>query len=285
MEPELDVRTGKEFNIVQPKPFAFVQIYEQTHPKVKPKALQLDPMQVAVAREAVEGQIERENQIIEEIQHAHRGIQTPREESKHLGPATLEDIKKEEEKSHYEANHPKTRLQLQLEEREHVPAELRDHSKAHIPEIVHMPDPFHRGIRGVHSTAEDWESQSSASSKSSYSEEQAPVSRTRSKRNRSKQSVASSMAGSRRSSKISAADSGHSGVHSKVQSSGQLALEGIEEGLSDDSDESWEDAGPELPEGLYVQSASISRPPAAAKSMRDARKVGGLNGGVPAICT
>merc|ERR1719387_2425364 len=80
-------------------------------------------------------------------------------ESNHV--LTIEEIHKQEEEQHHLELHPKTHLQLQMEGRYKVPAELRDHSKQHLPELVHMPDPFHRGIRGVHPTGEDWESESS----------------------------------------------------------------------------------------------------------------------------
>merc|ERR1719272_803598 len=116
MEPDVDNRTGQEYNVVRPRPFAFVHIYEKTHGKTKIRALDMDPMKIAVPRVAVEEATLRENMIADEIQHCHRGVKTDEEieeakERGHLGPLRLEDIQNMEAEWHEQQKHPKTKNQ------------------------------------------------------------------------------------------------------------------------------------------------------------------------------
>lgn len=126
IEPHMDQNTGKEFGIVAPRTFAFLSVQQHAKPKIVPKALRIDPCEVAVAEEAVEGAVKKQLRFEDDIRNCRDHKFLPEEELRH---AALEDVKK----SH---------LQLQLEERQAVPAELRDHSVPHLPQVVHMPDPF-----------------------------------------------------------------------------------------------------------------------------------------------
>jgi len=189
-----------------------------------------------------------------------------------------------------------------MEERKRVPAALRDHSKAHVPEIVKLPDAIGLGPRGTHAKGEDWESESSASSVSSYSSAEEQNVRRRSKRSESKVSRRSS----KRSSCVSIVSAGagtspgksrqvstHSGAISVVsktsrQSAVTFGLPGHPESEDDGSVSSSSSSGPEMPPGLNPQIITETRPPGAARMLRIATEKGatnGLRGGIPAVCT
>jgi len=315
MEPELDLKTGAQYSVVRPRPFAFVAIYNTTHPRSFPRALSLDPMKVAVPVEAVADQIERENILIDQLSHAVRGrpatpVGSARErmkddyKNKPEALRTAADIQHIEDDIHNAEHHPKSHLQITMEKRGSMPAAFRDHTTGHaaMTDVVKMPDPFHTGPRGVKATGEDWESESSASSKSSYSDDgNWAKNRRRSKRKSSRgasHNQSEGRSGTHQSSKTKSDTSGsRSGTHqSRGQSHAETAKSGIE-GLHEEEESSEEDSdGPDLPEGLenwhglsHSHMASHARAPGAARMLRVARSTpggtDGLHGGLPAICT
>merc|ERR1719265_1247395 len=179
-----------------------------------------------------------------------------------------------EERIHKAEIHPETHLMRQMRERKQTPAFLRDHTRPHLPEVTHMPDPFQKGPRGIHATAEDWESESSVSSKSSYSDDNQQRGRQRrskrmmSKGSRSAKSGMSSKAASESGVSKSAMSSRHSVVSSASKRS--VSFHGMEPDSDDGSVNSSEASGPHLPPGLTKQIESKARPPAAARMIRKA---------------